>query len=178
MHAQGHLSRFSEEVQDLGTKVLQAALALHEKVASTFRKTAVNFHYEFTVRHLANVFQARVIVWAGFAVFRMQAGWGDKTGGSSLLSQNGKLPNFPSPVNTMSWSFQARLGYILRYSLLTKLLRTCPGLADERSRHGQHTSQMGQAVAARERACICRSAGVGAGMQRVVRTGWEGASSW
>lgn len=41
----------------MGTKILQAALALHEKVASTFRKTAVNFHYEFTVRHLANVFQ-------------------------------------------------------------------------------------------------------------------------
>jgi dynein heavy chain len=64
--------------------VLQAALALHERVSSTFRKTAINFHYEvracagccdgaassgagltrvlllpaqFTVRHLANVFQ-------------------------------------------------------------------------------------------------------------------------
>jgi dynein heavy chain len=34
------------EVQELGTKLLQAALALHDKVASTFRKTAVNFHYE------------------------------------------------------------------------------------------------------------------------------------
>lgn len=44
-------------VQEMGTKILQAALALHEKVAGTFRKTAVNFHYEFTVRHLANVFQ-------------------------------------------------------------------------------------------------------------------------
>lgn len=44
-------------MQEMGTKILQAALALHEKVASTFRKTAVNFHYEFTVRHLANVFQ-------------------------------------------------------------------------------------------------------------------------
>jgi dynein heavy chain, axonemal len=44
-------------VQDLGTKILQAALALHDKVSSTFRKTAINFHYEFTVRHLANVFQ-------------------------------------------------------------------------------------------------------------------------
>ena len=41
----------------MGTKILQAALALHEKVAGVFRKTAVNFHYEFTVRHLANVFQ-------------------------------------------------------------------------------------------------------------------------
>lgn len=51
------MSKFKEEVQELGTKILQAALALHERISSTFRKTAVNFHYEFTVRHLANVFQ-------------------------------------------------------------------------------------------------------------------------
>jgi hypothetical protein len=36
-------------VQEMGTKILQAGLALHERVSSTFRKTAVNFHYEFTV---------------------------------------------------------------------------------------------------------------------------------
>ena len=36
----------SAEVQELGNKLLQAALALHDKVVSTFRKTAVNFHYE------------------------------------------------------------------------------------------------------------------------------------
>lgn len=46
----GHLSRFKEDVQEMGTKILQAALALHEKVSTTFRRTAVNFHYEFTVR--------------------------------------------------------------------------------------------------------------------------------
>lgn len=54
---QGHLKKFKEEVQEMSTKILQAALALHDKVSSTFRKTAINFHYEFTVRHLANVFQ-------------------------------------------------------------------------------------------------------------------------
>jgi dynein heavy chain len=91
---QGHLKNFREDVQELNTKVLQAALALHDKVgyivlaclavpgisspqsclpnassglpshtcclsqvSTSFRKTAVNFHYEFTVRHLANVFQ-------------------------------------------------------------------------------------------------------------------------
>ena len=53
------MKKFKEEVQDMGTKILQAALALHERVSSTFRKTAINFHYEFTVRHLANVFQVR-----------------------------------------------------------------------------------------------------------------------
>lgn len=36
---------------------MQAALALHEGVVGTFRKTAINFHYEFTIRHLTNVFQ-------------------------------------------------------------------------------------------------------------------------
>lgn len=43
---QGHLKHFKEDVQELGTKILQAALALHDRVSSTFRKTAVNFHYE------------------------------------------------------------------------------------------------------------------------------------
>jgi hypothetical protein len=27
------------------------------QVAATFRKTAANFHYEFNIRHLSNVFQ-------------------------------------------------------------------------------------------------------------------------
>ena len=54
---QGHLKKFKPEVQDMQTKMLQAALALHDAVAGAFRKTAVNFHYEFTIRHLANVFQ-------------------------------------------------------------------------------------------------------------------------
>jgi dynein heavy chain, axonemal len=53
----GHLKHFKPDVQEMQTKLLQAALALHDSVAGTFRKTAINFHYEFTVRHLANVFQ-------------------------------------------------------------------------------------------------------------------------
>lgn len=36
------------EVQELLTKILQAALALHERVCATFRKTAVNHHYDFS----------------------------------------------------------------------------------------------------------------------------------
>jgi hypothetical protein len=36
---QGHLKKFSEGVQELSTKILQAALALHERVATTFRKS-------------------------------------------------------------------------------------------------------------------------------------------
>jgi len=53
----GHLRHFNDECKEFGTKLIQAALANHEKVVSSFRKTAVNFHYEFTVRHLSNVFQ-------------------------------------------------------------------------------------------------------------------------
>ena len=53
----GHLKHFSADCQELGSKLIQASLANHEKVVASFRKTAVNFHYEFTVRHLSNVFQ-------------------------------------------------------------------------------------------------------------------------
>ena len=37
--------------------LIKGALGLHASVASTFRKTAANFHYEFNLRHIANVFQ-------------------------------------------------------------------------------------------------------------------------
>ena len=53
----GHLKHFSADCLELGSKIIQASLANHEKVVASFRKTAVNFHYEFTVRHLTNVFQ-------------------------------------------------------------------------------------------------------------------------
>lgn len=55
----GHLKTFDEALQEeqFGHKLIQAALELHNKVATTFRKTAVNFHYEFSIRHLASVFK-------------------------------------------------------------------------------------------------------------------------
>lgn len=56
----GHFKHFKADIQEMQTKILQAALALHEGVVGTFRKTAINFHYEFTIRHLANVFQVRL----------------------------------------------------------------------------------------------------------------------
>ena len=40
----------------LGKNLIRAALNLHTGVAQTFRKTAVNFHYEFNIRHLTRVF--------------------------------------------------------------------------------------------------------------------------
>eukprot|EP00306_Pavlova_sp_CCMP459_P002806 CAMPEP_0185179034 /NCGR_PEP_ID=MMETSP1139-20130426/31803_1 /TAXON_ID=298111 /ORGANISM="Pavlova sp., Strain CCMP459" /LENGTH=3023 /DNA_ID=CAMNT_0027744869 /DNA_START=1 /DNA_END=9072 /DNA_ORIENTATION=+ len=55
----GHLQNFSKDIEDaeMGKRVVQAALQLHRKVASNFRKTASNFHYEFNIRHMAGVFQ-------------------------------------------------------------------------------------------------------------------------
>jgi dynein heavy chain len=29
---------------------------LHTAIVSNFRKTAINFHYEFNLRHISNVF--------------------------------------------------------------------------------------------------------------------------
>merc|ERR1719238_1821276 len=57
----GHLTKFPEEVQEVGKRLVQAALQLHKSVARTFRKTASNFHYEFNVRHVAGVFQGMLM---------------------------------------------------------------------------------------------------------------------
>jgi dynein heavy chain, axonemal len=55
----GHLKNFDDALNDeqFAHKLIQASLELHNKVASTFRKTAINFHYEFSIRHLASVFK-------------------------------------------------------------------------------------------------------------------------
>mmetsp|Transcript_31209 Transcript_31209/g.79123 ORF Transcript_31209/g.79123 Transcript_31209/m.79123 type:complete len:3875 (-) Transcript_31209:127-11751(-) len=55
----GHLKQFDAALNDeqFAHKLIQAALELHNKVAQTFRKTAINFHYEFSIRHLASVFK-------------------------------------------------------------------------------------------------------------------------
>jgi dynein heavy chain len=53
----GHFKRFKQSVQELAVPLIKAAIAVHDKVQSSFRKTAVNFHYEFTIRHLSSIFQ-------------------------------------------------------------------------------------------------------------------------
>lgn len=60
----GHLQNFSDEIKGLGQNVLKAAMNLHAQVVQTFRKTAQNFHYEFNIRHLANVFQGMLVAQA------------------------------------------------------------------------------------------------------------------
>ena len=41
--------------------MIKSALSLHLSVEGGFRKTALNFHYEFNVRHLTNIFQGILV---------------------------------------------------------------------------------------------------------------------
>ncbi|RLN78111.1 hypothetical protein BBJ28_00010518 [Nothophytophthora sp. Chile5] len=54
---EGYVADFVEEIRKMSQSILKAALNLHVQVSSAFRKTAANFHYEFNIRHVANVFQ-------------------------------------------------------------------------------------------------------------------------
>lgn len=59
----GHLQSqsFPTSVQAISSTLIKGALAVHKEVSETFRKTAANFHYEFNIRHLANVFQGLLV---------------------------------------------------------------------------------------------------------------------
>jgi dynein heavy chain len=52
-----HFGKFKGTIQEQIPHVIKATLSLHSEVERNFRKTASNFHYEFNVRHLTNVFQ-------------------------------------------------------------------------------------------------------------------------
>ena len=51
-----HYGKFKSTVMELVVPVIKSALQLHSEVERSFRKTALNFHYEFNVRHLTNIF--------------------------------------------------------------------------------------------------------------------------
>uniref|UniRef100_A0A8C8AZP1 Dynein axonemal heavy chain 17 n=1 Tax=Otus sunia TaxID=257818 RepID=A0A8C8AZP1_9STRI len=51
------LQKMPPAVQKLQPQLVAAALALHQKVASTFLPTAIKFHYLFNLRDLSNIFQ-------------------------------------------------------------------------------------------------------------------------
>ena len=55
---QGHFDSwgFDKKIIDLTEDIIKGTLAVHNAVASTFRKTAANFHYVFNLRHIASVF--------------------------------------------------------------------------------------------------------------------------
>jgi dynein heavy chain len=52
-----HFSKFKASFSEWVVPIIKGTLALHAEVEMKFRKTAQNFHYEFNVRHLTNVFQ-------------------------------------------------------------------------------------------------------------------------
>jgi dynein heavy chain len=56
-----HFQKFKGSIQELVVPVIKSALQLHGSIETTFRKTALNFHYEFNVRHLTNVFQGLLV---------------------------------------------------------------------------------------------------------------------
>ena len=62
----GHLNSqgFSNAVLSISSTLIKGALAVHKEVSETFRKTAANFHYEFNIRHLANIFQGLLVATA------------------------------------------------------------------------------------------------------------------
>ena len=51
------MKRFDQDIQLLGKDLVRGAVSLHREIMLNFRKTAQNFHYEFNIRHLSNVFQ-------------------------------------------------------------------------------------------------------------------------
>ena len=57
----GHLKKFDESIQGVAKDLVKAAVSLHREVMSNFRKTAQNFHYEFNIRHISNVFQGLLV---------------------------------------------------------------------------------------------------------------------
>ncbi|CDJ38239.1 hypothetical protein, conserved [Eimeria tenella] len=48
---------FRKAVKEQVMPVIKATMSIHTEVVQAFRKTAVNFHYEFNMRHLTSVFQ-------------------------------------------------------------------------------------------------------------------------
>ena len=52
---------FEDEIKKQSNNLIKAAMGLHAMVSATFRKTAANFHYEFNIRHISNVFQGLLV---------------------------------------------------------------------------------------------------------------------
>ena len=54
----GHFKSFSPGINELINQrsLTNGILQIHQKVSSKFKKSAVNFHYEFNIRHISGVF--------------------------------------------------------------------------------------------------------------------------
>jgi dynein heavy chain len=56
-----HFSKFKGSIQENVASIIKTTLQVHSEVEKNFRKTAKNFHYEFNVRHLTNIFQGLLV---------------------------------------------------------------------------------------------------------------------
>lgn len=52
-----HFSGFKQSIQEMVPIAIKSTIQLHSDVERNFRKTAINFHYQFNVRHLTGIFQ-------------------------------------------------------------------------------------------------------------------------
>ena len=57
----GHLKNFDDNILSIGKDLVRGAVSLHKEVMNNFKKTAKNFHYEFNIRHISNVFQGLLV---------------------------------------------------------------------------------------------------------------------
>ncbi len=55
----GHFKAFNQAIQEFitGRSIITAILQVHQRVSAKFKKSAINFHYEFNIRHITGVFQ-------------------------------------------------------------------------------------------------------------------------
>ena len=53
----GHFKQFPPNIQDLTKGLVAGIVKLHKSVFAKFKKSAINFHYEFNIRHITGVFQ-------------------------------------------------------------------------------------------------------------------------
>ncbi|MCQ2816062.1 MAG: AAA family ATPase, partial [archaeon] len=52
-----HFEKFHPSIQEISKGLVVGIVKLHKTVFTTFRKSAINFHYEFNIRHITGVFQ-------------------------------------------------------------------------------------------------------------------------
>lgn len=58
-HILNPANKFHPRVADICSHLIRAAVALHMKINQSFLPTAIKFHYNFTMRDLANIFSVR-----------------------------------------------------------------------------------------------------------------------